>query len=94
MVGGWAVGLDQVFGWDAKDSLDCVGIADADLDVRFFAEAGVAVDGRSLDEDAADGIEGRLVASFADGVEMAKDSAVQPAEEQVFAAGVPRLRTG
>lgn len=48
------------FSWD-EEAFYAVRVPDADLDVGFFVEAGVLVDGGAFDEDAAGGVEGGFI---------------------------------
>ena len=88
LVDGGGHWLLQILGWNAEDSLDGIGIADANLDVGLLAESRVSIYWRALDEYAADGVEGSLAAGFSRGVKMADYCAVETAKEKVAAAGV------
>jgi hypothetical protein len=91
-VDGGGHGLLQIFGRNAEDSLDCGGIADADLDVGRLAESRVSIYGCAFDEYAADGVEGGLAAGFSRGMKMTNYCAVEAAKEEIAAAGVSRTR--
>jgi len=70
------------FSWHEK-TLDTVEISDADLYVVFIAESGIGVQFFAFGEDAADGIEGRLMRLFFQSVQSFNNRTVPITEQEV-----------
>ena len=64
-----------------EEAFDAVGVADADLDVVFLAEAGIGVKEVAFPEDAFDGVERAAVMFAKNIVHSFDDGAVKLADE-------------
>jgi hypothetical protein len=72
----------------AEHTLDAFEISDADLNVRFFAKAGVLIDRIALLKDASDGIERGQVAGRSAAVQVIDHGAIQVAHQAIRATFV------
>ena len=62
----------------------------ADLDVRFFVEAGCLIDAFAFEKDATYGFKRLSIGSFVDGVNVVDNSAIQVSLQQIIATFVYR----
>lgn len=79
-----------VGGFDTKNALDCIRIADANLNVRALVKARFLVNRVALDKDRPNRVQRRFFGSFQHGMQVVDDGTVQVPAQQVFAADVFR----